>query len=139
MKTVLLDTQANTVSVIDIEDKLEAFYEKLHCDTIDITERFIDGKAFDIMCDDDGLLVINPCISAVDSFYETKLVGSLMFFHTGEEGELVGLSDEDVELVKSHIKKLRTRQRPEGSFILVGCEDWHPENSVDTGSEGSGL
>ena len=88
MKTVLLDVSAGIAKVVDVEPKLEAYYKLLHCRCIDIVERRIGGRWFDVMCDDEGLLQSEPIVSAFDYLGRARLVGSLMFFHHDDEGNL---------------------------------------------------
>lgn len=106
MKTILVDVYDRSVKPVDVEDKLSEFYRLLRCGTIDITQREIGGKVFDVMCDDEGLLTDNPIVSAFDSDGRMALVGNLMFFHTDGEGNLVGLTDNE-------------------SAHLLACAEWH--------------
>lgn len=82
--------------VIDIEGTLEEYYDLINCRCIDIVTRKIEDTYFDIICDDEGLLKDNPRISAVDMSGHPMLVGNLIFSHTDEEGETIGITDEDI-------------------------------------------
>ena len=103
---ILIDTEVNTAKAVTIDNTLEAYYSALHCSCIDIVERTIgeSEKYFTIVCDDEGLLKANPCISAVSDLFEPTLVGSLLitdFDH--DTGDLTSLSEHELEYVLDHI------------------------------------
>jgi hypothetical protein len=122
MKTLLLNVKENKVEVLDVEGTLEEYYERLDCRCIDIQLRSIAGRNYDIVCDDEGLLVDNPRISAINNYGETMLVGNLMFFHNDGMGNLTGLKDEDIRHLLNNIQHMYTRKCPEGYKMLVRCE-----------------
>ncbi len=140
MKSLLLDVENCEVTVIEIENspELEFFYEHLTCDVIDITERRINGEYFKIVCDDEGALKNFPIVSAINSNMDPMLFGNLMFFRGDPDtGELVGLTDEDIEHIRSSIHGIMAtyRFKANSNFsingrssvcrynpILVGCE-----------------
>ena len=98
LRTVLIDVDQKTVGEIEIDDDLNAFYEKLNCRVFDIVQRKIDGVWYDIMCDDEGLLKEDPVVSAADKEkLSPMLVGNLMFFHSNRNGDLKSLDDVDIE------------------------------------------
>ena len=100
---VLLDTETSTAKSVRLNDSLESFYEALHCTTIDIVNREIAGKRFDIVCDDEALLKPHPRATASLSGSRVCLFGSL--FVVGEadaEGNLTSLTKEDVKHILSH-------------------------------------
>lgn len=83
-------------------DDLQSFYDVLKCSCFDIARRNIDGKLFDIFCDDIGLFADKPIPSALDSDMNPALVGNLIFANHDSEGNTISLSDEDIEYIKSH-------------------------------------
>lgn len=104
MQTILIDIENGSIKPVDVPDSLDAFYELLNCRTIDITQRKIKGKVFDVMCDDEGLLKDYCLVSAYDSSGRVALVGNLMFFHTDRDGNLVGISDDECVHILSCIE-----------------------------------
>ena len=105
MKVVYMDVENNKLpKVMDIEDKLEVFYELIGCRCIDIVRRKIGNKRYDVICDDEGLFKDDPVVSAVDTKYGDRLVGNLIICKSDVEGNLMGLSDNDVEEIIRHIK-----------------------------------
>ena len=122
MRTILLDVYKNEVKEIDIAPELDAYYKNLDCSFFDIVHLKIGGTWFDIMCDEEGLYREDHKISAVNSLEQPMIVGNLMFFHIDEEGELTGLSEEDVSLIRSCIQIRYTRNHPEGYCMLTQCD-----------------
>lgn len=97
------------VDINDKKDHLKQFYSLLNCDYIDITQVDINGKMYDCIVDDEGLLKPN----AVPSFYisdDRILCGNILFAHVDEEGETIGLEEDEipalVEAVKESIPKI---------------------------------
>ena len=105
LRTLLIDANARKVEEVELQDDLEAFYEMLNCRCIDIVQRPIGGKWYHVMLDDEGLLQdeIIPTAVSIDQKTRDVLVGNLMFFNTNSKGDLVSLTDDDVEWIKDHI------------------------------------
>lgn len=122
IKAFLLDTENKTASEVDIEPSLAKYYELLHCDCIDIVERKVDGKIFDIICDDEGLMGDAPVISAIDGNSEPMLVGSLLFVHHNGEGETTGITSEECAHILRSVRHVRTRNDPDGHPCVVNVE-----------------
>ena len=67
----------------------------LDCDTIDITTRIINKQYFDIIVDDNGLLIDNYIFSYFEN-KEPQLAGNLLFTKSNEEGENIGLTNKQM-------------------------------------------
>lgn len=114
MKALLLDVMEGKVETVDA-DGVEEFYKLLHCTTIDIVQRIIGDRWYDIVCDDNGTLVEDPRISAVDSKGQIMLVGNLLICGLADaDGVLTSLSEEDIE----YIKEVKTVMHPEGLLMI---------------------
>lgn len=122
IKCFLVDIKDKSAKEIDFEPSLKKYYELLNCDTIDIVTRSVGGQTFDVICDDEGLMVDKPVISAVDSKMEAMLVGSLLFAHHNAEGETTGLTHEECQHLLGHVRHVTTRNDPEGHPCVVGLE-----------------
>ena len=59
MKALLLDVQRDTIEYVEPQG-LADFYRLIDCDLIDITCREINGKRYDIICDDCGWFSLVP-------------------------------------------------------------------------------
>ena len=92
IKAYLIDVINETHKAVEIENKLADYYRELQCTVIDIQERKIGKKVFDIICDDEGLFKEPAKISAIDN------LGTLQFAVIVRElvfnfDRLVGLVD----------------------------------------------
>lgn len=118
MKALLLDVMEGKVETVDA-DGVEEFYKLLHCTTIDIVQRIIGDRWYDIVCDDNGTFVEDPRISAVDSNGQIMLVGNLLICGLADaDGVLTSLSEEDIEHIKESIQKVKTVMHPEGLLMI---------------------
>ena len=103
-----VDSKKGTVKEIELDnDKLESFYEALNCDTIDIVQRMINGKPFDIVCDDEALLKYDPIPSAVRKDGKVMLCGNLFICNHYKE-ELTSLSKKDVDYIMDNVVMVST-------------------------------
>ena len=124
MKAYLLDVHNNRARTVEVgdEDRLEEYYKLLNCSTIDITSRQIEGKYFDIVCDDEGLFNEPVKVSALDSNGEPALVGSLLFCNYDGDGGETSLTDEDIALLRKHTAVAVKTDRATGKevdFVVV--------------------
>lgn len=125
MKAIYLNVQENeTPKIIEIEDNLNTYYELIKCRSIDIVRRRIAGKLFEIICDDEALLIQNPKISAINDFGQPMLSGNLIIVGETitEEGDLTGLTNDEVEHIIKYIEKMCTRLYPNGYYMITQCE-----------------
>lgn len=100
---LLIDVYSDVGSVKEVfidENDLESFYKILDCRIIDIAVRDVDGKRFNIVCDDEGRLRENARVSACDEEGNPMLVGNLLFCNN-DGASLSSLSKDDI----SHICK----------------------------------
>lgn len=109
IKGILINEKERKVEIKEIEDKLEAYYDILKCDCIDICHRLIGGKWFTIVCDDEGLLDASNSISAFDHRNLSLLVGNLFICLDGNDSNLHSLDEEDFNLILSRTLHYRKR------------------------------
>ena len=125
MQVIYLNVNANKApEKLNIKDDLQNYYNLIECNSIDIVRRKIGKRRFNIVCDDEGMLVDGPKISAISNLGEVRLVGNLVICSdlVTKEGDLVGLSDDEAEYIIQRIEYLYTRQYPQGYYILTQCE-----------------
>lgn len=106
MKAYLVDVNEGRHGVVEISehDQLKQFYRLIGCECIDIAVRRIGGKPFNIIVDDEGLLVSCPIISAVDGRMKGMLAGNLVIMGMDSDwGELTGISDDDADLIAHNL------------------------------------
>lgn len=122
MKSLLLNVYGDYSKVVEIEDDLHTYYRLLDCNMVEIVERKIGRKWFDVICDEEGLFREDPYISAIDNLGSPMFVGNLLFLHHDDEGNMTGLSDREIEYLKSRIQTMYTRRHPEGLLMMTQVE-----------------
>lgn len=106
----------------DFEDDLHSFYKLLHCDTIDIISREIQGIPVAIVCDDYGLFVDNPVPSLfeyythADSLPIEVLCGRILI--CGPANDAGDLTDLPISAYR-HIETFVHRRDNNGNVINV--------------------
>ena len=109
-KMLLLDVQKQEVREVEANG-LKDYYKLLNCDTIDITNREVynfkrqEKRTFDIICDDNGLLISDIIPSAVGKDGKVKLVGNLLICNV-DEGIEQSLPEEEIDFLKDSIEKV---------------------------------
>lgn len=104
MKAALLKI-GKPLEVVDINDDLDEFYSLLEVDTIDIVSRSVGTMFYDIICDDNGLLVENPRIALVpteDDERNFAIYGNIIFCNYNDEGKMIDLTDSEIQNLKNH-------------------------------------
>ena len=92
------------IRAIDEADTLNEYYRLLGCQCIDMVPIDVDGYAYDVVCDDEGLFR-EPMVPTLYISEEQVLFGSLAFVKIDEEGYTVGLDKEDIERLLRYIEK----------------------------------
>lgn len=122
LKAVLLDCKKQEAHAIEIKDNLESYYNLVGTDIIDVVTRKINGKAYDVICDEEGLFKHDCVISAINAQGRFQLVNSLVIVGCSDsEGCETSLKDEDVNAIMHKIYRIKTVMHPEGLLVLE-CE-----------------
>lgn len=122
---VLVDVEKEMFGLVEIPNDLDAFYKVLNCGCIDIVTRRIGDskKAYDIVCDDEGLLKEPHKISAVDSSGNVQLVGNIFITGTADkEGNLTSLPMDDANYIFDKVRLARAEKFENPYPILTQCE-----------------
>lgn len=122
MKFLVINAKERKITVEEFDKRptLADLYTMLDCDCIDITERKIGDEWFNITCDDEGLLKMNPIMSASSLTNPNDiLVGNLLFSDYDDEGEEIGLTDTRIEFLKEHIKFFTDKNGIEFPLLLM--------------------
>lgn len=123
LTAVLVDTEKEIFGIVNIPNDLNTFYKVLGCQYIDITVRRIGTKTVEIICDDEGLLVDSPKISAINNLGQAQLVGSLLIVGVGDsDGNLTSLSNNEANYILNRIQLLATQKIKRPYPILTQCE-----------------
>jgi hypothetical protein len=110
----IVDLKNGTAEPCFFKDSLQDFYRLLNCRLIDIQEAYIEGKAFDFIVDDEGLLKENPKPTAFTKDEKPVFCGSLLVCRSDPEtGREAPLSSEDVSLLLSRVVEVSNTAKPE--------------------------
>lgn len=100
--TLECNAATNSISLhiryISPDNVLQSQYKILNCDLVTCTEIEVNGKLFDVYSDDEALLKDTP----IPNLYiddDLIIFGSVAFTKADEEGKLVGLTHDDVQLL----------------------------------------
>lgn len=117
MKVLLLTEKGFETK--NITDKLSEYYKLIECSTIDIVVRSIAGKAYDIICDDEGTFKENPRVTALWRDFTPALVGNLIFAHHDAEGNMTGLVDSEIQDIMQSAMYLCDAERGRVWQVLI--------------------
>ena len=120
MKMLLLDVKNRDVKMVEAND-LEDYYRLIGCRTIDIVSRTIGDVRVEIVIDDEGALVDNPKVSAIDIDGTPMLFGNLLVAsgRVTEDGELTELTKGEVDEIMDNIATITTSVYKEPYPVLV--------------------
>lgn len=96
-------TLSSHIRAIDEADTLNEYYHLLGCQCIDMVPIDVDGYAYDVVCDDEGLFR-EPLVPTLYISEDQVLFGNLAFVKLDEEGYTVGLEREDIERLLCYIE-----------------------------------
>lgn len=120
-KLILFDTETGKLSWVDCAG-LDDYYKYLKCDYIDIPTRKVGTVVYDVICDDNGLLIENPVVSAVDKNLQLMLVGNLLFSHHDSEGETTSCTESDMTNLQRHLVKVQNIITGEYQTVIKDME-----------------
>ena len=100
--TLEVNTASNSITphvrYISPDNVLKNLYRILNCDLVTCTEIEVNDKLFDVYSDDEALLKDKP----IPNLYiddDLIIFGSVAFAKADDEGRLVGISSDDVQLL----------------------------------------
>jgi len=98
---------------------LEDYYRLMEVDIIDIVAREINGKYYDIICDDEGLLKEKPIPTVFDTNKQPMLCGNIIIAGLADEtGYMTDLSNEDIDRICNSIGVVRMIDGKEYACLL---------------------
>ena len=120
MKMLLLDVKNREVKMVEANE-LDDYYRLIGCRTIDIVSRTIGDVKVEIVLDDEGALVNNPKVSAIDIDGTPMLFGNLLVAsgRVTEDGELTELTQEEVDEIMDNIATTTTSVYKEPYPVFV--------------------
>lgn len=84
------------ISIENVNDELEVYYEMLNCDMIDITTINVNGVEYDIIHDDEFLLK-RPLVPTLYVNNELIIFGAFLISRANEDGEEIGLTHKEID------------------------------------------
>ena len=120
MKMLLLDVKNREVKMVEANE-LDDYYRLIGCRTIDIVSRSIGDVRVEIVIDDEGALVDNPKVSAIDIDGTPMLFGNLLVAsgRVTEDGELTELTQEEVDEIMDNVATITTSVYKEPYPVFV--------------------
>lgn len=120
MKMLLLDVEHREVKLVEANG-LNDYYNFIACDYVDIIHRRIGDVEVEIVIDDEGALVENPKISAIDVTGEPMLFGNLLIAsgRVTDDGELTELTQDEVDALMDNIATITTSVYKEPYPVFV--------------------
>jgi hypothetical protein len=104
---VLVKEPYKKAEVKEVEDELKT-WQALVCGTIQVVS-FPKANKIDIICNDEGkLLGLDGNFFLPE--YEDCIVGTAVMVSYNDEGDFIGLNEEQIELAKSYIEEYELKQ-----------------------------
>lgn len=101
------------ISIENVNDELEVYYEMLNCDMIDITTINVNGVEYDIIHDDEFLLK-RPLVPTLYVNNELIIFGAFLISRANEDGEEIGLTHKEID---NFLEYMYRQQRPLKEWI----------------------
>ena len=125
IKGVLLDVYKNrAVKAVEFEDTLEAIYELLDVDYIDVAVRKLGKHEYDFIVDDEGLYHeggATPSVFGLDG--KPLLVGNVLIVNNDGEGNFASLTKEQVnDILHNHVGLAFVGHDPVSVPVVMGAE-----------------
>ena len=119
MKFLFLDVYNNELKLVEANG-LDDYYDLIGCRCIDIVRRKIGDIDVEIVLDDEGALVDNPKVSAVDIAGNIALCGNLLVASGRvNDGELTELTEDEIDAIMENVTEVTTKFYKEPFRIFV--------------------
>ena len=101
------------ISIENVNDELEVYYEMLNCDMIDINTITVNDVEYDIIHDDEFLLK-RPLVPTLYVNNELIIFGAFLISRANEDGEEIGLTHKEID---NFLEYMYRQQRPLKEWI----------------------
>lgn len=122
MRGYLIDVENGKHGPVEVkgDDHLEQFYRLIGCRCIDIAVRKVGETHYNVVLDDEGLLVEDPIASAIDREGHAMLAGNLVLFGMDEQTmDLTSLTDADVRNIRKSLMVAIDTEREKMYAVVV--------------------
>ena len=120
MKFLFLDVHNNELKMVEANG-LDDYYNLIGCRCIDIVRRRIGDIYVEIIIDDEGALLDNAKVSAIDVTGDIALYGNLLVAsgRVTEDGELTELTQVEIDVIMVNVAEVTTSVYKEPFKIFV--------------------
>ena len=120
MKMLLLDVENRDIKMVEA-NTLADYYKLIGCRCLDIIHRRIGDAEVEIVLDDEGLLVENPKVSAINVDGTPVLFGNLLIAsgRVTDDGELTELTEAEVDEIMDNVATITTSVYKEPYPVFV--------------------
>ena len=120
MKFLFLDVENREVKMVEANG-LDDYYRLIGCRTINIITRTIGDVKVEIIIDDEGALVNNPKISAIDIDGTPMLFGNLLVAsgRVTDDGDLTELEEYEIDEIIDNVAIITTSVYKEPYLVFV--------------------
>ena len=117
----LVDVMNGICGTVEIREgkHLEDMYRLIGCRCIDITVRRVNGRPYNIVCDDEGLLYDDPTVSAMGTDMRPQLVGNLILFGIAPDMDTRSLTDEELGEIDEAVREVIDFDRMQMHPVLM--------------------
>ncbi len=103
-KAYVIDVRNGEAKAVEKDWNLDAYYETIGCDCIDIAVRGIEGHPFNVVLDDEGLLKGGKRFGAYDIAGRPALAGTLILFGVNQYSmDLEGITEAEAALIERNM------------------------------------
>lgn len=85
--------------LVDVEPKLQEYYEVLGCDLVEFVKRNIGGRNFYLICDEEGRFKQFNAVTAFNKGFEPDIVGAMLVCGIDERCNERDLTDEELTIL----------------------------------------
>ena len=122
MRGYLIDVENGKHGPVEVkgDNHLEQFYRLIGCRCIDMAVRKVGETYYNVVLDDEGLLVEDPITSAIDHQHHGMLAGNLVIFGMDEQTmDLAPLTDDDVRNIRKNLMIAIDTERQKMYSVVV--------------------
>lgn len=126
-----LSEELITLELQTIEDDIHTYYKLIGCRSIDIVVRYFNNIPFNIVCDDEGLLVANERNEWPTSWWQREgytpdheaLCGTLLLCHCDTEGNLTSVLPSELFDLQCCYKTIKRQNGQELAMLFHDIEE----------------
>ena len=99
-------------------EELRELYRVTNCDCIDIAVRYVKGRPFDFVCDDEGLFKEKQFVSVLSKTHGVDIVGDV-FICSHKGADLVSLTEDEIKFIKESVLPIWCGTQLTGQVVIT--------------------